>query len=143
MHSGEKSKKCNQCEYATQHTGILRTHWKKRKKRPVEKLNKCNQFDFACSINPSINQLGPKGPQLYFQLLVLSQRSIPLGCIYLPSCVFSNACLKRLNKKLLKLKLISCLFSVTHICSIQSCIVCICLTFLQCVFSNVSSNGLP
>ena len=37
-------------------------------------------------------------------------------------CMFSNACLKRLNKM------------------IQSCIVCICLTFLQCVFTNVSSN---
>ena len=46
----------------------IQTFWgligKKKKKHPVEKSNKCNQFDFACWINPSINQLGPKGPQL-------------------------------------------------------------------------------
>ena len=46
MHSGEKSNKCNQCDFASSHTGHLRTHLKMHS---GEKSNKCNQCDYACS----------------------------------------------------------------------------------------------
>ena len=41
-----KSNKCNQCEYASSHTGNLRTHLKTHSR---EKSNKCNQCDYASS----------------------------------------------------------------------------------------------
>ena len=48
-HSGEKSDKCNQCDYASSLEVNLRTHLKEHN---GEKSNKCNQCDFASS-NPS------------------------------------------------------------------------------------------
>jgi KRAB domain-containing zinc finger protein len=39
-HSGEKSIKCYQCDYAFSHAGNLRTHLKMHSE---EKSNKCNQ----------------------------------------------------------------------------------------------------
>ena len=46
MHSGEKSNKCNKCEFASSHTGHLKTHLKTQ---TGEKSNKCNQSDFSSS----------------------------------------------------------------------------------------------
>ena len=46
MHSGEKSNKCNQCDYASSRVGHLRTHLKAHS---GEKLNKCNQCNYASS----------------------------------------------------------------------------------------------
>ena len=45
-HSGEKSNKCNQCDYASSQASHLRAHMKTHS---GEKLNKCNQCDYACS----------------------------------------------------------------------------------------------
>ena len=45
-HSGEKSNKCNQCDYASAHAFNLRTHLKTHS---GEKSNKCNQCDYASS----------------------------------------------------------------------------------------------
>ena len=46
--SGEKSKKCNQCIFASSEASDLRTHLKTHS---GEKPNKCNQCDFArCSL---------------------------------------------------------------------------------------------
>ena len=44
MHSGEKSNKCNQCDFASSRAGDLRRHLKTH---IGEKSNKCNQCDFA------------------------------------------------------------------------------------------------
>ena len=44
--NGEKSKKCNQCNYASVHAFNLRTHLKTHS---GEKSNKCNLCDFASS----------------------------------------------------------------------------------------------
>ena len=44
MHSGEKSNKCNQCDYASTHAFTLRRHLKTHN---GEKSNRCNQCDFA------------------------------------------------------------------------------------------------
>ena len=44
MHNGENSNKCNQCDYVSFQAGNLRTHLKTHS---GEKLNKCNQCDFA------------------------------------------------------------------------------------------------
>ena len=44
IHSGEKSNKCNQCDYASSEPGHLRTHLTTHS---GEKPNKCNQCDFA------------------------------------------------------------------------------------------------
>ena len=46
MHSGEKSNKCNQCDYASSQERNLRTHLKTHS---GEKLNKCSQCDYASS----------------------------------------------------------------------------------------------
>ena len=46
MHSGEKSNKCSQCNYASLYASSLRTHLKTHR---GEKSNKCNQCDYACS----------------------------------------------------------------------------------------------
>ena len=46
MHSGEKSNKCNQCDYTSSHAGNLRAHLKTHS---GEKPNKCNQCDFTSS----------------------------------------------------------------------------------------------
>ena len=43
-HNEEKSKKCNQCDYASAHGGNLRTHLTMHR---GEKSNKCNKCDFA------------------------------------------------------------------------------------------------
>ena len=43
-HSGEKSNKCNQCDYASSRAGDLRRHLKTH---TGEKSNKCNQCDYA------------------------------------------------------------------------------------------------
>ena len=43
---GEKSNKCNQCDFASAQAGTLRTHLKTHS---GEKSNKCNQCDFASS----------------------------------------------------------------------------------------------
>ena len=45
-HSGEKSNKCNQCDFASSEAGNLRTHLKTHS---GEKSNKCDQCDFASS----------------------------------------------------------------------------------------------
>jgi uncharacterized Zn-finger protein len=39
-HSGEKSNKCNQCDYASSQAGVLRRHLKTHS---GEKPNKCNK----------------------------------------------------------------------------------------------------
>ena len=44
-HSGEKSNKCNQCDFASSRAGDLRRHLKTH--IIGEKSNKCNQCDFA------------------------------------------------------------------------------------------------
>ena len=41
-----KSNKCNQCDYASSHTGNLRAHLITHSE---ERLNKCNQCDYASS----------------------------------------------------------------------------------------------
>ena len=46
MHSGEKSNKCNQCDYASIQAGDLKKHLKIHS---GEKPNKCNQCDYASS----------------------------------------------------------------------------------------------
>ena len=46
MHSGEKSNKCNQCDFASSRAGNLRTHLKTHS---GVKSDKCNQCDFASS----------------------------------------------------------------------------------------------
>ena len=46
MHSGDKSHKFNQCEYAFSQAGHLRTHLQIHS---GEKSNKCNQCDYATS----------------------------------------------------------------------------------------------
>ena len=43
-HSGEKSNKCNQCDYSSSRADALRRHLKMHS---VEKPNKCNQCDYA------------------------------------------------------------------------------------------------
>ena len=45
-YSGEKSNKCNQCDYASYHAGDLRRHLKRHS---GEKSNKCNQCNYASS----------------------------------------------------------------------------------------------
>ena len=45
-HSGEKSNKCNQCDFASSQAGDLRRHLKTHS---GEKSNKCNKCDFASS----------------------------------------------------------------------------------------------
>ena len=45
-HSGEKPYKCNQCDYASSKAGNLRAHLKTHS---GEKSNKCNQCDYASS----------------------------------------------------------------------------------------------
>ena len=44
INSGEKSKKCNQCDYASSDASNLRAHLKMHS---GEKPNKCNQCDYA------------------------------------------------------------------------------------------------
>ena len=44
-HSGEKTHKCYQCDYASSQAGNLRTHLTNHS---GEKPNKCNQCDYAC-----------------------------------------------------------------------------------------------
>ena len=46
MHSGEKSNTCNQCDYASSHAGDLRKHLKTHS---GEKLHKCNQCEYVSS----------------------------------------------------------------------------------------------
>ena len=46
MHTGEKSNKYNQCDYASSQAGNLRRHLKTHS---GEKSNKCNQCDYTCS----------------------------------------------------------------------------------------------
>ena len=46
MHNGEKSNKCNQCDYASSRASDSRTHLKTHS---GEKSNKCNQCDYASS----------------------------------------------------------------------------------------------
>ncbi len=46
MHNGEKSKKCNQCDFASVQKGDLRKHLKTHS---GEKPYKCNQCDYASS----------------------------------------------------------------------------------------------
>ena len=45
-HSGEKTNKCNQCDFASSYAGALRTHLKTHS---GEKSNKCNQCDYTSS----------------------------------------------------------------------------------------------
>ena len=46
LHRGEKSNKCNQCDFASSWAGSLRSHLKTHS---GEKSNKCNQCDYTCS----------------------------------------------------------------------------------------------
>ena len=46
IHSGDKSNKCNQCDYACSQAGTLRRHLKTHS---GEKPNKCNQCNYASS----------------------------------------------------------------------------------------------
>ena len=45
-HSGKKSNKCNQCDYASSRADVLMGHLKMHS---GEKSNKCNQCDYASS----------------------------------------------------------------------------------------------
>ena len=45
-HSGQRSNKCNQCDYESSRADVLRTHLKNHS---GEKLNKCNQCDYVSS----------------------------------------------------------------------------------------------
>ena len=45
-HSGEKSNKCNQCDFASSYASALRTHMISHS---GEKSNKCSQCDYASS----------------------------------------------------------------------------------------------
>ena len=45
-HSGEKSNKCKQCDYASSRASSLRQHLKIHS---GEKSNKCNQCDYVCT----------------------------------------------------------------------------------------------
>ena len=63
-----KSNKCNQCDYASSHSGHLRLHLKTYS---GEKLNKCNQCDFASS----------HSGHLRLHLIIPSQMEVaPLHC---------------------------------------------------------------
>ena len=76
-HSGEKSNKCNQCDYASSNADHLRTH-------SGEKSHKCNQYQYAhlCVFS--------SWPDLMFQrhifhiLELFSTLALPPQC-----CVFS------------------------------------------------------
>ena len=46
IHRGEKSRKCSQCDFASSYASVLRTHLKTHS---GEKSNKCNQCDYASS----------------------------------------------------------------------------------------------
>ena len=46
IHNGEKSKKCNLCDFAPSKAGSLRRHFKTHS---GEKTNKCNQCDYVSS----------------------------------------------------------------------------------------------
>ena len=46
IHSGEKTNKCNQCNYASSQAGTLRVHLQTHS---GEKPNKCSQCDYAPS----------------------------------------------------------------------------------------------
>ena len=64
-HNGEKSNKCNQCDFAYSLTGDLRTHLKQN---IGQTENKCNQVDFASSwagnlITHSITNIRAKSNQ--------------------------------------------------------------------------------
>ena len=50
---GEKSNKCNQCDFASTQAGDLRRHLKTHS---GEKPNKCSQCDFACSHPSSLRR---------------------------------------------------------------------------------------
>ena len=50
-HSGEKSNKCNQCDYASSRADSLRAHLKMHS---GDKSNKCNQCDFASSYTSAL-----------------------------------------------------------------------------------------
>ena len=52
-HSGEKSNKCNQCDYTFFQAGHLRGHLKTQS---GEKLHKCNQCDYASSHAGTLNR---------------------------------------------------------------------------------------
>ena len=52
-HSGEKSSKCNQCDYASSRAGDLRAHLKTHNR---EKSNKCNHCDYASSQADSLKK---------------------------------------------------------------------------------------
>ena len=43
-HSGDKSNKCDQCDFASSYKSALRTHLKTHS---IEKSNKCDQCDYA------------------------------------------------------------------------------------------------
>ena len=52
-HSGEKSNKCNQCDFASSYASALRTHLKTHS---GEKSNKCNQCDYAASLASNLRR---------------------------------------------------------------------------------------
>ena len=51
IHSGEKSNRCNLCNYACSDPSALRTHLKTHS---GEKSNKCNQCEFALVVKLSV-----------------------------------------------------------------------------------------
>ena len=58
IHSGEKSNKCYQCNYASSCAGNLRRHLKTHS---GEKSNKCNQYDYSSSQACTLRKIGDKG----------------------------------------------------------------------------------
>ena len=53
-HIGEKSNKCNQCDYASYHAGSLREHLKMHSGEKSHKCNQCN-FAFTAAIRVHLN----------------------------------------------------------------------------------------
>ena len=70
IHSGEKSTKCNQCNYTSSHAGTLRRHLKTHS---GEKPNKWNQYDFASTAGKCLlDTIKKKNKQNYLKEKSLS-----------------------------------------------------------------------
>ena len=72
MHSGEKSNKCNQCDFASSRPDHLRQHLKMHS---GEKSNECNQCDFSCSDRNSLRRQCSREKSHYYYLLLICPRN--------------------------------------------------------------------
>ena len=69
MHSGEKSNKCIQCEYASDHESALREHLKIHQ---IEKPNKCNLCNYASSYASNLKKRTLQKNQIIATNVILS-----------------------------------------------------------------------